>query len=125
MKGRMMNLAKKEYNMGAKRKSPEIQGFVLSYLDSNQDKLIQSQMCYRYTIGQGLSFARKRVQNYNIFFTWQIFLLLFLFVFRLLIVFLYFTIVNFFDEVVYERRLFCCMEGEEIYFFRIFVADKK
>ncbi len=24
----------------------------LSYLDSNQDKLIQSQMCYRYTIGQ-------------------------------------------------------------------------
>ena len=96
----------------------------LSYLDSNQDKLIQSQMCYRYTIGQGLSFARKRVQNYNIFFTWQIFLLLFLFVFRLLIVFLYFTIVNFFDEVVYERRLFCCMEGEEIYFFRIFVADK-
>lgn len=28
------------------------QGFLLSYLDSNQDKLIQSQMCYRYTIGQ-------------------------------------------------------------------------
>ena len=26
--------------------------FLLSYLDSNQDKLIQSQMCYRYTIGQ-------------------------------------------------------------------------
>ena len=25
---------------------------LLSYLDSNQDKLIQSQMCYRYTIGQ-------------------------------------------------------------------------
>ncbi len=24
---------------------------LLSYLDSNQDKLIQSQMCYRYTIG--------------------------------------------------------------------------
>ncbi len=36
-------------------KSPEvIQGFLLSYLDSNQDKLIQSQMCYRYTIGQTL-----------------------------------------------------------------------
>ena len=26
--------------------------YLLSYLDSNQDKLIQSQMCYRYTIGQ-------------------------------------------------------------------------
>ena len=25
---------------------------VLSYQDSNLDKLIQSQMCYRYTIGQ-------------------------------------------------------------------------
>ena len=30
---------------------------LLSYLDSNQDKLIQSQMCYRYTIGQSLSFS--------------------------------------------------------------------
>ena len=29
---------------------------VLSYLDSNQDKLIQSQMCYRYTIGQSVFF---------------------------------------------------------------------
>ena len=27
---------------------------LLSYLDSNQDKLIQSQMCYRYTIGHYL-----------------------------------------------------------------------
>ncbi len=42
--------------------------FLLSYLDSNQDKLIQSQMCYRYTIGQSvfsrLSFPQKRVQKY-------------------------------------------------------------
>ena len=30
--------------------------FLLSYLDSNQDKLIQSQMCYRYTIGQSVFF---------------------------------------------------------------------
>lgn len=30
--------------------------FLLSYLDSNQDKLIQSQMCYRYTIGQSVCF---------------------------------------------------------------------
>lgn len=38
---------------------------LLSYLDSNQDKLIQSQMCYRYTIGQSvLFFSQKRVQNY-------------------------------------------------------------
>ena len=37
---------------------------LLSYLDSNQDKLIQSQMCYRYTIGQSVSFCRKRVQKY-------------------------------------------------------------
>ena len=29
---------------------------LLSYLDSNQDKLIQSQMCYRYTIGQSVLF---------------------------------------------------------------------
>ena len=29
---------------------------LLSYLDSNQDKLIQSQMCYRYTIGQSYLF---------------------------------------------------------------------
>ena len=35
---------------------PDNQGEgVLSYLDSNQDKLIQSQMCYRYTIGQLLN----------------------------------------------------------------------
>ena len=27
-------------------------GVLLSYQDSNLDKLIQSQMCYRYTIGQ-------------------------------------------------------------------------
>ena len=32
---------------------------LLSYLDSNQDKLIQSQMCYRYTIGQSVSFLSK------------------------------------------------------------------
>ena len=34
-----------------KEKSTETQCSLLSYLDSNQDKLIQSQMCYRYTIG--------------------------------------------------------------------------
>ena len=44
---------------------------VLSYLDSNQDKLIQSQMCYRYTIGQSVFFFRKRVQKYNLFWNWQ------------------------------------------------------
>lgn len=33
-----------------------ISGLLLSYLDSNQDKLIQSQMCYRYTIGQSVLF---------------------------------------------------------------------
>ena len=32
---------------------------LLSYLDSNQDKLIQSQMCYRYTIGQSVFFLSK------------------------------------------------------------------
>ena len=32
---------------------------VLSYLDSNQDKLIQSQMCYRYTIGQSVFYCSK------------------------------------------------------------------
>ena len=32
---------------------------MLSYLDSNQDKLIQSQMCYRYTIGQYQFFPLK------------------------------------------------------------------
>ena len=41
---------------GGKKKRQEPLTFsgsvVLSYLDSNQDKLIQSQMCYRYTIGQ-------------------------------------------------------------------------
>ena len=31
---------------------------LLSYLDSNQDKLIQSQMCYRYTIGHS-HFSRR------------------------------------------------------------------
>lgn len=37
-----------------KQKAPKlVPGLpLLSYLDSNQDKLIQSQMCYRYTIGQ-------------------------------------------------------------------------
>ena len=33
------------------KKTPRLGAFLLSYLDSNQDKLIQSQMCYRYTIG--------------------------------------------------------------------------
>ena len=36
------------------RRHPCVGVFLLSYLDSNQDKLIQSQMCYRYTIGQSL-----------------------------------------------------------------------
>ncbi len=41
---------------------------LLSYLDSNQDKLIQSQMCYRYTIGQSVCFLLgKRVQKYELF----------------------------------------------------------
>ena len=35
-----------------KNKRAPFQCSLLSYLDSNQDKLIQSQMCYRYTIGQ-------------------------------------------------------------------------
>ena len=47
----------------------------MSYLDSNQDKLIQSQMCYRYTIGQSVFFlafsSQKRVQKYNLFWNWQ------------------------------------------------------
>lgn len=37
---------------GGKNKRAPFQCSLLSYLDSNQDKLIQSQMCYRYTIGQ-------------------------------------------------------------------------
>lgn len=32
---------------------------LLSYQDSNLDKLIQSQMCYRYTIGQFRFFLLK------------------------------------------------------------------
>ena len=42
---------------GGKNKRAPFQCSSLSYLDSNQDKLIQSQMCYRYTIGQSLFFA--------------------------------------------------------------------
>ncbi len=42
---------------GGKNKRAPFQCSLLSYLDSNQDKLIQSQMCYRYTIGQSLFFA--------------------------------------------------------------------
>lgn len=42
---------------GGKNKRALFQCSLLSYLDSNQDKLIQSQMCYRYTIGQSLFFA--------------------------------------------------------------------
>ena len=43
-----------------KRKQPRlIRAALLSYLDSNQDKLIQSQMCYRYTIGQSVFFLSK------------------------------------------------------------------
>ena len=37
-----------------KKKTPCFGASLLSYLDSNQDKLIQSQMCYRYTIGQSV-----------------------------------------------------------------------
>ena len=37
---------------GGKNKRAPLGCSLLSYLDSNQDKLIQSQMCYRYTIGQ-------------------------------------------------------------------------
>ena len=48
---------------GGKNKRAPFQCSLLSYLDSNQDKLIQSQMCYRYTIGQSvfflLSFSSK------------------------------------------------------------------
>ena len=41
------------YNWGTEnKKALIIRAHLLSYLDSNQDKLIQSQMCYRYTIGQ-------------------------------------------------------------------------
>ncbi len=36
------------------KKGTETGASSLSYLDSNQDKLIQSQMCYRYTIGQSV-----------------------------------------------------------------------
>ena len=41
--------------------------FLLSYLDSNQDKLIQSQMCYRYTIGQSqlFSFSEERFTRFT------------------------------------------------------------
>ena len=42
--------------------------YLLSYLDSNQDKLIQSQMCYRYTIGQtrlSLSKAGAKVLTFS------------------------------------------------------------
>ena len=54
-----------------KQKALMVSAFLLSYLDSNQDKLIQSQMCYRYTIGQSVFFFRKRVQKYNLFPNWQ------------------------------------------------------
>lgn len=36
--------------------------FLLSYLDSNQDKQNQNLVCYHYTIGQSL--IKKRVQKY-------------------------------------------------------------
>lgn len=43
-----------------KKASDNLSGALeLSYLDSNQDKLIQSQMCYRYTIGQSVCFLSK------------------------------------------------------------------
>ncbi len=56
--------------------------FLLSYLDSNQDKLIQSQMCYRYTIGHYLVFrcfflskAGAKVHTFfymaKLFFIWE------------------------------------------------------
>ena len=59
-----------------KKKKPRIliRGFfLLSNQDSNLDWLIQSQMCYHYTIGQAFSFSRKRLQKYYIFFIQQIF----------------------------------------------------
>lgn len=41
---------------------------LLSYLDSNQDKLIQSQMCYRYTIGQSVMlFLKSGCKSTNFF----------------------------------------------------------
>ena len=43
------------------KKSPDNQGFWLSYQDSNLDKLIQSQMCYRYTIGH----YQFRIMNFE------------------------------------------------------------
>ena len=43
------------------KKSPDNQGFWLSYQDSNLDKLIQSQMCYRYTIGH----YQLRIMNFE------------------------------------------------------------
>ena len=53
---------------GEKKEAPFGGCFLLSYLDSNQDKLIQSQMCYRYTIGQSVCFLLgKRVQKYELF----------------------------------------------------------
>ena len=45
MAGMMGLIMKKATNRG-------LVAFWLSYQDSNLDKLIQSQMCYRYTIGQ-------------------------------------------------------------------------
>ncbi len=41
------------------KKSTLIWVLLLSYQDSNLDKLIQSQMCYRYTIGQFRFFLLK------------------------------------------------------------------
>ena len=50
---------RKDSRFSHKKKRNTLMGvsFLLSYLDSNQDKLIQSQMCYRYTIGQSVCFS--------------------------------------------------------------------
>ena len=44
---------------------------LLSYLDSNQDKLIQSQMCYRYTIGQSVLFLLRDVSLHKVAFRFK------------------------------------------------------
>ena len=60
------------------KKSPDNQGFWLSYQDSNLDKLIQSQMCYRYTIGH-CAFRSLEIgcKSTHFFYSDQIFLSIF------------------------------------------------
>ena len=60
-----------------KKKRIQLSALLLSNQDSNLDWLIQSQMCYHYTIGHLLFSSRKRMQRYNFFYKPNFFLTFF------------------------------------------------